>query len=88
MVISNALLFAQGKYLEKDQTGIGFRAGYSSTAEVSTMNAGFGVAVTEFIDLGLEYSKVSTSSTIGNFHDCSLTVYPLEQSEKMPLSVS
>jgi len=38
MVISTTLLLAQGKYLEKDQTGIGFRAGYSSTAEVSTID--------------------------------------------------
>jgi len=90
----SSLLFSQGEYLDKGQSGLGFSWAYSSNKDASAIGALAGFSVYHVVDLAVSASSVSYVQKLGGYDlsgvaiSPSITFYALKRNEEEPISFS
>jgi hypothetical protein len=88
------LLFSQGAYLDRGQSGLGFGAYYSSSKDYSTMSGSAGYSISDIIDLGISAGKVfydkklAAKEVYAILLSPNIEIHAFKQNKDMPFSIS
>jgi hypothetical protein len=93
-LLFTTLLFSQGSYLERGQSGIGLGADYSSSKNYSTIGGSASYSISGIVDLGASvgktyYDKKLASEDLSAIYlSPGIEIYAIKQNENMPITIS
>lgn len=91
IIVLPMILFSQGIYLNKGQSGFGATAGFGTNEDLNLLIGGIGYSYSGIFDVGLSYgraiSKDEPKMTLNSFMP-SVDIHLIKQNESLPISLA
>lgn len=88
LILFSSVMFGQGAFLERGQSGLGVGVGFSTNENSSSFGVSLGYSISGIVDLGFSVERVNADNDLhATAVSPSLSFYPLKQNESVPFTL-